>query len=176
MNIVLLGYMGSGKSTIGQLLARKLNYDFIDFDDFLQEREKMTINEIFDVKGEIYFRKLENRYLKEVLEVKPNSVISLGGGTPCYGDNMKIIKDSGHATVYIKVAVEELTARLWKARTTRPLLAHQDSTEKMDEFVRKHLFERSFYYNQASYKVFVDGRSALKVAHEIKAIVKLNGM
>jgi len=169
MNIVLLGYMGSGKSTIGQILARKLNYNFIDFDDFLQEREKMTIKEIFNVKGEIYFRKLENKYLKEVLEIQPASVISLGGGTPCYGDNMEIIKDSGHATVYIKVAVEELTARLWKARAARPLLAHQDTPEKMDEFVRKHLFERSFYYNQASVKVLVDGRSALKVAHEIKA-------
>jgi shikimate kinase len=169
MNIVLLGYMGSGKSTIGQILARKLNYNFIDFDDFLQEREKMTIREIFNVKGEIYFRKLENKYLKEVLEIQPTSVISLGGGTPCYGNNMEIIKQSGHATVYIKVAVEELTARLWKARAERPLLAHQDTPEKLDEFVRKHLFERSFYYNQASIKVLVDGRSALKVAQEIKS-------
>ncbi len=176
MNIVLLGYMGSGKSTIGKILARQLNYNFIDFDDFLQEREKMTIKEIFNVKGEIYFRKLENKYLKQVLEIQPATVISLGGGTPCYGDNMEIIKNSGNPTVYIKVAVGELTARLWKARAVRPLLAHQDTPEKMDEFVRKHLFERSFYYHQASIKVLADGRSALKIAHEIKARVKLNGI
>lgn len=169
MNIVLLGYMGSGKSTIGKVLAHELNYHFIDFDDFLQEKEKMTIKEIFDVKGEIYFRKLENKYLQEVLQVKPQTVISLGGGTPCYGDNIDRIKNSGNSTVYIKVAVEELVARLWKARADRPLLAYQDTPEKMEEFVRKHLFERSFYYNQADVKVLVDERSALKVAHEIKA-------
>ncbi|WP_031425403.1 shikimate kinase [Flavimarina sp. Hel_I_48] len=168
-NIILIGYMGSGKSTIGKVLARELNINFIDFDDFLQMKEKRSIKEIFDLKGEIYFRNLEQKYLQEVLKSAPQSVISMGGGTPCYGDNMSLITNSNTTSIYIKVTVEELAVRLFKARAERPLLIHQDTPEKMDEFVRKHLFERSFYYNQAELKVLVDGRTPLEVAQEIKA-------
>ncbi|MGB3774130.1 MAG: shikimate kinase [Leeuwenhoekiella sp.] len=168
MNIILLGYMGSGKSTVGRILAGKLKLDFVDFDQFLEEKENMSIKDIFSRKGEIYFRKLEHKYLEEVLSITPRAVISLGGGTPCYGTNMELIKHKVKNSVYIKVGIEELTERLWNAREERPLLKHQDTREKMDEFVRKHLFERSFYYNQAAIKILVDGRSAIAVAQEIK--------
>lgn len=168
MNIFLLGYMGSGKSTIGKILAKKMVLNFLDFDDYLEEKEGRTINEIFAQQGEIYFRKLETRILKEIITKKNDTVISLGGGTPCYGNNMKLIKNTSATSVYINVSVKELSNRLWEARAQRPLLAHQDTPQKLEEYVRKHLFERSFYYNQAALKITAADRSALEIAQEIQ--------
>ena len=84
MIIVLIGYMASGKSTIGRILADKLNYSFIDLDDYIEEKEQTSVSEIFKSKGEIYFRKLETTSLQALLNNKDNLVLSLGGGTPCY--------------------------------------------------------------------------------------------
>jgi len=84
MNIVLLGYMGCGKSSIGNELASKTAMEFLDLDDYIESQEKKSISQIFEDHGEIYFRKKEHLYLKEVLEKYKNSIISLGGGTPCF--------------------------------------------------------------------------------------------
>ena len=91
MKIVLLGYMASGKSNIGKKLSKKLSMSFIDLDDYIIEKEKMTISDIFKAKGEIYFRLIENKYLKEILLEKKDFILSLGGGTPCYANNMEEI-------------------------------------------------------------------------------------
>ena len=147
--------MGSGKSTLGKILAQEQDMNFIDFDDFLEEKEGKSIPEIFNEQGEIYFRKKEALYLQELLQGYDNSVISLGGGTPCYGDAMQRIKEAEGISVYINVPVKELANRLWSQREHRPVLKHQDTPEKLEEFVRKHLFERSFYYNQAVVKIMV---------------------
>jgi len=152
MKIYLIGYMGSGKSTLGKILAQEQDMNFIDFDDFLEEKEGKSIPEIFNEQGEIYFRKKEALYLQELLQGYDNSVISLGGGTPCYGDAMQRINEAEGTSVYINVPVKELASRLWSQREHRPVLKHQDTPEKLEEFVRKHLFERSFYYNQAVVK------------------------
>ena len=88
MKIVLIGYMASGKSTIGKILAKELNLSFIDLDHYISDREQMSIPEIFNQKGEIYFRKIETKCLLEVLEKEQEFILSLGGGTPCYGNNM----------------------------------------------------------------------------------------
>ncbi|MEH6406714.1 MAG: shikimate kinase, partial [Leeuwenhoekiella sp.] len=151
---------------LGRILANKLNYNFIDFDEYIEDKEDKTVAQIFTEKGEIYFRKLESAYLKEILDIK-NSVISLGGGTPCYANNMDLINDSDGTGVYINVPVGELTSRLWKERLHRPLLKHQDTEEKLEEFIRKHLFERSFYYNQADIKIAAGDKSELKLVEEI---------
>lgn len=169
MSILLMGYMGSGKSTIGHLLSKDLGLNFVDFDDYIEEKQQTSIARIFKEKGEIYFRKLEREALIEILDENKTGIISLGGGTPCYGDNIKLIRDSGATTVYINVPVTELAARLWKARGHRPLLEHQDTIEKLEEFVRKHLFERSFYYNQAAIKISAQGKSELELMHELKS-------
>ena len=84
MKIVLLGYMASGKSTIGREISKKLDMKFIDLDDYISKREKRSISEIFKVEGEIYFRKIESSYLGEILNSKDSFILSLGGGTPCY--------------------------------------------------------------------------------------------
>ena len=89
MKIVLLGYMASGKSTIGKQLSKKLSVQFLDLDDYISEKEQMSISEIFDKKGEVYFRLIEHKYLKAVLEKEEDFILSLGGGTPCYANNMK---------------------------------------------------------------------------------------
>ena len=84
--------MGSGKSTLGKILAQEQEMNFIDFDHFLEEKEGKSIAKIFEERGEIYFRKKESEYLNELLQGYDNTIISLGGGTPCYGDAMERIK------------------------------------------------------------------------------------
>ena len=148
MKIVLLGYMASGKSTIGREISKKLNMKFIDLDDYISKREKSSILEIFKVKGEIYFRSIERRYLKELLNSDADFVLSLGGGTPCYGDNMALIVASEATSVYIKAGIPALVSRLTAEKSNRPLIANL-ADDKIQEFVAKHLFERRFFYEQA---------------------------
>ncbi|WP_296386838.1 shikimate kinase, partial [Winogradskyella sp.] len=91
MIVVLMGYMGSGKSTIGRELATVLNYSFLDLDDYIVDKEKASVSNIFKTKGEIYFRKKETEYLKELTDSSQHLVLALGGGTPCYGKNIDIL-------------------------------------------------------------------------------------
>ncbi len=86
--------MASGKSTIGREISKKLDMKFIDLDDYISKREKRSISEIFKVKGEIYFRRIESLYLSEILNSKDSFILSLGGGTPCYSNNMDLILNS----------------------------------------------------------------------------------
>ncbi|WP_299685268.1 shikimate kinase [uncultured Dokdonia sp.] len=170
MDIYLMGYMGSGKTTIGQRLAKHIGYDFVDYDQFIAEKEKMSISQIFETKGEIYFRKKEAHYLKEILqETNTKKIVALGGGTPCYGSNLQDIKESGVQSIYINVPVTELTNRLWEAKSERPVIATQQSKEELEEFVRKHLFERGFYYNQASKVLKVQEQTEAMIVEEIVA-------
>src|ERR1051325_4222519 len=101
MKIFLMGYMGSGKSTIGKLLASKLHLNFTDFDDYIETWEKKTVADIFENEGEDKFRQLEHIYLKEII-LKDNTVISLGGGTPCFNNNIEIINKNG-ISVFIEM-------------------------------------------------------------------------
>ncbi|WP_299399634.1 shikimate kinase [uncultured Gelidibacter sp.] len=169
MNIILIGYMGSGKSTIGKKLSEQLNFDFVDLDDYIQEKEGLTIPEIFKTKGEIYFRKKENTYLKEVLELN-NVVVSLGGGTPCYGSNMEAILNAKDAhSIYLKLSIPNLVQRLSSEKSQRPLIAHLETDEDLTEFIGKHLFERSFYYRQSNQTLLTDGKSVEAITEEIIA-------
>lgn len=168
INIVLLGYMGSGKSLIGKRMSKNLEMGFLDLDDYIESKEKKKIKNIFSDHGEIYFRKKETFYLNEVLETSKNTIISLGGGTPCFGNNMEIIKQ--HKTsksIYLQTSLEVLIDRLYDERSKRPLIAHIDTREGVLDFIRKHLFERSFYYNQAQYRVNTDGKSVDQLVQEI---------
>ncbi|MGO4911605.1 shikimate kinase [Leeuwenhoekiella sp. W20_SRS_FM14] len=168
MKIYLIGYMGSGKSTLGKILAAEKKMNFIDFDDYVAQKEGRSIKQIFEEKGEIYFRIRESQYLDELLVGFDNTIISLGGGTPCYGDAIDRIKAADGISVYINVSVGELTQRLWTQRDHRPVLKHQETQEKLEEFIRKHLFERSFYYNQATIKLLVNNRSIPELIDELK--------
>lgn len=168
MIVVLIGYMASGKSTIGEVLAHKLKYDFIDLDAYIETAEQSTINTIFKEKGEIYFRRLETAYLKDLLHHKVDVVLSLGGGTPCYGNNMKIILNAKHVTsIYLKASIPTLVERLKNEKSKRPLIAHIKTDALLLEFIGKHLFERNAYYSQAQKIISTDNKDITEITEEI---------
>jgi len=169
MIIVLIGYMASGKTSIGKILAEKLSYKFIDLDDFIEEKENATIKDLFSSKGEIYFRKVETQYLKELLESKEeDTVLSLGGGAPCFGNNMDCVLNANNAvSIYLKGSVSFLANKLINKKSKRPLIAHIETVEKMSEFVGKHLFERMAFYSKAEKHVVIDHKSKPDIVEEI---------
>ncbi|MCB4809229.1 AAA family ATPase [Tamlana sp. 62-3] len=168
MIIILIGYMASGKSTIGKKLAKKLNYDLIDLDDYIEEREQLTVTEIFKNKGEIYFRKQETHYLKQLLSANESFILSLGGGTPCFGNNMEVILNAEHAkSIYLRASLPTLVKKLIKKKAKRPLIAHLETEEELTEFIGKHLFERSAFYNQAEVVISTDNKSKKDIVKEI---------
>ncbi len=164
MIISLTGYMGSGKSTIGRKLARYFNFTFIDLDEYIISHEKKNIKDIFSEKGEIYFRKLEHSYLKEILN-QDHLVLSLGGGTPVYYNNMDLINEKS-ISFYLKLGPVELSKRLIKEKKHRPLISHLKD-EDLTEFIAKHLFERAPYYEKAKYKIHNYKKSIEEICNEI---------
>ena len=170
MKIILLGYMASGKSSIGKLLSKKINYPLIDLDDYISEKEKMSISEIFSKKGEIYFRNIEHVYLKEILKKDEEYILSLGGGTPCYANNMDEIKSYNGVSIYLQGNVSTMVKRLIKKKSKRPLIASLGN-DKIPEFVAKHLFERRFFYEQAKHIIKIDNKKKKDVAKEIKQLL-----
>ncbi len=167
IKIVLVGYMGSGKSSIGSHVSNKIGYEFIDLDDYIEEKEKLTVKEIFAQKGEIYFRNLENLALKELINLKNNLVISLGGGTPCYYDNYKLYhKKNGVFSFYLKTSINTLFNHLKTQKQNRPLISNLNDLE-LKEFIAKHLFERSPYYENVDYVLVTDDKSIESISDEI---------
>ncbi|MCL4118507.1 UNVERIFIED_CONTAM: hypothetical protein GTU68_065052 [Idotea baltica] len=160
--------MASGKSSIGEKLAKKLNYNFVDLDDLIEEKENLTVTEVFKTKGEVYFRKQESIHLKEQINNNTDLILSVGGGTPCYGTNMEDILNAKHVkSIYLKATIPTLVKKLIKKKSKRPLIAHIETKEAMTEFVGKHLFERIHFYNQAEIKVNIDNKTKDEIADEI---------
>jgi shikimate kinase len=146
MKIFLIGFMGSGKTTIGRRLAERIGFDFVDTDRFIEMRQGLTISEIFARNGEDVFRKMERDILLE-LQKLDYAVISTGGGLPCHGDNMNLMLASGKV-VYLKTSPQALTRRLLRSRTERPLI--KGKTEKeLQQYVIEKLAEREPYYHRA---------------------------
>ena len=139
--------MGAGKTTLGKDLATLMGLSFIDLDYYIEERYCRTVIRIFAEKGEDGFRDIEKRMLHEVAMFE-DVLISTGGGTPCFFDNMAFMNEVG-TTVYLKVSVKELTARLEISRTTRPVLKNRSGDELM-AFVAESLEKREPFYMQAS--------------------------
>jgi shikimate kinase len=162
--------MASGKSTIGREISKKLDMKFIDLDDYISKREKTSISEIFKVKGEIYFRRIESFYLSEILNSKDRFILSLGGGTPCYSNNMELILNSEASSIYIKAGIKTLVSRLTAEKNKRPLVAELED-DKLLEFVAKHLFERRFFYEQASMTVNTEDKSTEEITTEIRILL-----
>ena len=167
MIVVLLGYMGSGKSTIGKQLADDLGYAFLDLDDFIEANQKRSISELFEVKGEIQFRTIERRAVETVCRSYDNLVLALGGGTPCYSNTMTFLVEHPNVyTVYLKSSIQTLYNRLVDEKSKRPLIA-QISDEKLTEFIAKHVFERSKFYNQAQLVILSENNPVKAIASEI---------
>ncbi|MFB0911236.1 MAG: shikimate kinase [Flavobacterium sp.] len=168
--IILLGYMGCGKSTIAKELSKTVKVPFVDLDTYIEKKAGLSINAIFEMKGEIKFRKMEHEAFVELLNAPGNVIIGLGGGTPCYANNHELLNGKDVLSIYLRASIETLFNRLVVNKSKRPLLASKSDAE-MKEFIAVHLFERSFYYNQAQYKVAVDGKTVEQTVLDITAIL-----
>ncbi|MGC5746708.1 shikimate kinase [Chryseobacterium sp. NFX27] len=165
MVISLIGYMGCGKSHISKILSDKINFKLIDLDKEISRRNKLTIPEIFEKRGEIQFRKLEREALEEILASEENLVLSLGGGTPVYYNNMELINQSSKS-IFLRASVSTLYERLSKQKEKRPLIANI-SDEDLPEFIAKHLFERNAFYSKAQFSINTDSRDPEDIVREI---------
>jgi len=163
MNIYLIGYMGSGKSTIGKLLAQRLNFAHLDLDDYFEETYKISVLNFFDKYDEAAFRGIETQLLKKTFDLE-NYVISTGGGTPCFNNNMPLINERG-VSVYINMHPKSLFIRLKNAKRPRPrtfLLDDEALIKRIDD----DMLVREKFYKQAS--VEIKGENA-----DIDALVEL---
>lgn len=167
MLIVLLGYMGSGKSMLGKELAARLEQPFTDLDAHLEAEVGMPIPEIFSKRGELFFRKKEHELLKALLESGESRVLSLGGGTPAYAGNMDLVTAATPHTFYLQHSIPSLVGRLEKERKGRPLIAHIPEEELYD-FIGKHIFDRVPFYSRAAHTIFCDGKSTEEILFEIE--------
>lgn len=175
MKVNLLGYMGVGKSTLGQLLAETLDLHFIDLDSYIEKMEEISISELFERKGEIYFRKAESIALEEIIAKKEDFVLSLGGGTPVYGNNMKnIIEAPGVTSVYLKLNIHHVVEKLFQQKESRPLIAHYTDKIEFEEFVRKHLFERQQFYYMADHVLDVTDKTPSESLEDLIELFNLN--
>ena len=168
--IILLGYMGSGKSTVGNALAKALGYTFLDLDDVIEKVEGKSIAEIFSSHDELYFRALERKCLEDTMAQSLPIVLSLGGGTPCFYNTMDyLLAFKQSSSFYLKASFDTLSNRLFKEKEHRPLIAHLNHIEEAKEFIGKHLFERSLFYQKALHQILTDGKSVDQIILEIKA-------
>ncbi|MCJ8211280.1 AAA family ATPase [Mucilaginibacter sp. RS28] len=154
MIIFLVGFMGSGKTTIGRKLASKLNFRFIDLDEQFEWEEATSIAKYFQQHGEEKFRKRESEVLKTT-NYPDNCIVSTGGGLPCFFDNMEWMKAHGKV-VYIQHNPKTLAQRLEHGKEERPLL-HGKTMDELVEFITEKLAEREKYYIQAT--IVADGLS-----------------
>lgn len=150
--IILIGFMGAGKTTIGRQLAMALGLQFYDLDWYIEMRYHKKVSEIFAEQGEEHFRDLERRMLHEVAEFE-DVVVSCGGGTPCYGDNMQYMNQQAE-TVYLKLEPEVLCEHLKMGRTVRPLILGKTGDE-LQQYIKEKLAEREPFYTQAKHIVDV---------------------
>ena len=166
-HVVLLGYMGCGKSTAGRLLAEQLQLPFVDLDEYLTNKFGGSIPNLFLKNGEIGFRKLEKISLDEIFVNQKTSVLSLGGGTPCYADNMQSVLQATPHTFYLSLSVNILCNRLFPARSERPMISHLNTKKDLLEFISKHIFERKQFYEQANHPIYVRNESPKELVSQI---------
>ena len=144
--IILIGYMGSGKTTVGKALSKETGMMFYDLDWYIESRMRKTVSQIFAERGEEGFRQIEYNMLHEVAEFE-DVIISCGGGTPCFCDNMDYLNQQGDV-VYLKATPETLYKHLLMAKVERPLL--KDKTpEELIAYITEHLKEREPFYGKA---------------------------
>lgn len=163
-NIILVGFMGTGKSVVGKKLATKLNRDFVELDDMIELKEKRPIKDIFEKKGESYFRLVEKEVVKEASSRK-NIVISAGGGAIIDEENFKNLKNSG-TIICLKASPETILKRT-DGLKTRPLLNVQDPKKKIEELLKK----REPYYNKADFSIDTDNLSIGDIVLKIMSLL-----
>jgi shikimate kinase len=150
MRIYLIGFMGSGKTTLGRKLAKNANLQFIDMDSFIEERHCKTVPQIFEEEGEAEFRNKERKALSELSQFT-DVVIATGGGAPCFFDNIDLMNRTGK-TIYLNIPPKILAERLKKSRTERPLIKGK-STKELEEYINSTLEKRDPFYKKAKYQI-----------------------
>ncbi len=161
--IIIIGYMGSGKTTVGHALSQELGLPFYDLDWYIETRMHCTVKQIFDEKGEEGFRVIEHNLLHEAAEFE-NVIISCGGGTPCFFDNIDYINRQGE-TVYLKCSTDVLYKHLKMGKTVRPLLLNK-TPDEVKAFIETQLKEREPFYGKAKHVVDVtlmDNKEKIKI-------------
>ena len=151
--IILIGFMGSGKTTLGRALAKALGLTFIDLDNYIELRHCKSINQIFAERGEEGFRNIERNLLHEVCEFE-DVIISSGGGTPCFFDNIDYMNAQG-TTIYLRVPNERLLTRLKIAKSRRPLLKDKND-EEIEQFIVEQMQRREPFYTKAAHAFTAD--------------------
>lgn len=158
--------MCSGKTTLGKQLAEKLHIPFIDLDKAIEQRSGKNISNIFDTEGEDHFRKTEKTVLAEWIKSQPHFVMATGGGTPCFSNNMDIMKKNG-LVIYLSVGVRELVRRNLAAPESRPLLRGLNELE-MQSFINNHLAERLPHYKKANLTLKENDLDLVKIIQDIQ--------
>ncbi len=169
MKIYLIGFMASGKTTIGLELAKKLNYEFIDLDEYIEQKYNKTIKQIFEQKGEDHFRTLENEALREVSSIDGSILIASGGGTSCFYNSIDYMNKTG-LTIYIKVDVGALVSRLIESKTDRPLLWGK-TPQELNDYILRVLNEREKYYEKAKITIESPNINVDQLAQTINAAI-----
>ena len=163
--------MGAGKTTLGKVLAQKMGLTFYDLDEYIEDRFHRTIPQIFAESGESGFRDLERRMLHEVAEVE-DVIISCGGGTPCFFDNMDYMNTCGE-TVFLNASPEALKAHLLMGKTQRPLIQGKSPEELLD-FIKDSLQKRLPYYKKAKHTLSIDVINTNEdITHYVNQIIEI---
>jgi shikimate kinase len=170
LKVFLIGYMGSGKSTIAKALSEITRIPAFDLDQAIENRAGKSISEIFNEKGELQFRLLEHTVLKEMIDKPEAMILSWGGGTPCYANNHEFLSAENTKSIYLSASISTLFDRLKNQKEFRPLLANKTEDE-LKEYIAKNLFDRSYFYNQANFKINCDNKSIQEIVEEILKIL-----
>ncbi|HKC67666.1 MAG TPA: shikimate kinase [Bacteroidia bacterium] len=171
MVVFLIGMPACGKTSIGKRLAKELQFTFIDLDNYLADKEKKRVVTIFSEKGEEFFRELEAKYLKEISNTKTNTIISVGGGTPCFHNNLSFMLSAG-TVFYLNTSAETLFSRL-KEDTKRPMFLNL-TREQIKEKINSLLQQRQTFYLQAHHTVNTSHKSDDAIVKEMSSIILAN--
>lgn len=171
--IILMGYMGSGKSIVANKVGEILQMEVLDLDFLIEKKLQKSIADIFSNHGEIFFRKQEHQILSELLDQDTSFVLALGGGTPCYANNHLLLQREDVVSFYLKTTVTTLVKRLQQDQAIdpqrRPLIAQMEA-DALYDFVGQHLFERAYYYRHATHVIDTEERDISTIAAAIVAL------
>lgn len=164
-HVILVGFMGAGKTTVGKLLAETIGVSFIDSDEWIVAKEQASVSDVFATKGEAYFRQLEKAFLDHLALEQP-AVVAVGGGLPCFGDNIMVLNSLG-IVIYINTSLQTLTQRLKNDRANRPLLRDLKD-EELFRYAEDLIAQRKVFYKMAQLIVPNESNKPNDVVEKIK--------
>jgi len=167
MIIIIVGYSGSNKIEIAKILAKKIKFNFFDLYKIIEENEKLSISQIINNKGDVYFRNLESKHLKQIVNHNFDLVLSINEGTPCYANNINYINQKNVVSIYLKYSIDNLLNNILNDRTILDSFPPNDNNNQLKEYIGKHLFERIPYYNKCKTIIDCDNISENKIVEKI---------